>query len=61
MKIPIEVEVVMEKCKDCSNFEVETLDLLGNEKLHRCKWIPYCSSIIEIWEQDHPERGTTSK
>ena len=53
--ITIEVNAVMEKCKECPNFEVETLDLMGNQKLHRCKHIPYCSSIIDIWEEARKE------
>lgn len=60
MKIPIDVEVVMEKCRDCPRLEIDTQNLMGLPSF-KCKHVQLCRTIIHIWEQEHPERETTSK
>lgn len=52
MKISIEVDAVMEKCRDCPNFEIKTIQL-PKQNLHICKNLPICKKIIEIWEEEH--------
>lgn len=60
MKIPIEVDVVMESCRNCKNLEIKTIQL-PKDNLFICKNLPICKGIIMAWEEAHPERGTTSK
>lgn len=50
MKIPIEVEVVMEQCKDCPRLELETAQM-PMINIHRCKHVQLCRTIIELWEK----------
>lgn len=58
MKTPIEVEVVMEKCRDCPRLEIDTQSLMGLPYF-KCKHVQLCRTIIHIGEQAHPTGGTT--
>lgn len=50
MKTKIDVEVVMEQCKDCPRLELETAQM-PMINIHRCKHVQLCRTIIEIWEK----------
>lgn len=50
MKIPIEVEVVMEKCKECPRMEIDSISVTTGS-IHRCKNVQLCRTIIDLWEK----------
>ena len=54
MKIMIEVDAVMESCRNCPNFEIQTIKL-PRQNLHICKNVPICKRLIALWEEAHPE------
>ena len=51
MKIQIEIDGVMEKCRDCPRLELETIRMPISSDIHRCKHVQLCRTIIEIWEK----------
>lgn len=52
MRIPIEVNVVMEKCRDCPRLELETIRMPISPDIHRCKHVQLCRTIVDLWEQE---------
>ena len=53
MKISIDVEAVMEKCRECPRLSLETIKIPYREDVHRCKHSPLCRTVIETWEAEH--------
>lgn len=51
-KIPVEVTVIGDKCKNCGAMEIEKVDLM-HDSMFRCKHINICANVLFIWEAEH--------
>lgn len=54
--IKIDILVLNDRCVDCPVMELETVDLIGFKKTHRCKHIQKCNALASFW-QVQKEKG----
>jgi hypothetical protein len=47
----MKIELISEQCKECPMLDLETLDLLGGNKSHRCRHIQACRKILGYWKE----------